>query len=226
MAAIAEKPNNITHINSKVYNLRTNSIYDMISRIAKEKGRAITTLIALAKSDHTAIPDSIRRENFSEISHMLIQDNIYGKTFARTTGSGGSFGIIPVSAVGSGNTDERNRIKVDADIKQENIDVAIIFCIYNSVARIVKRKEMQIAELEAELKRTLLHLGKKIRQERKDNKIKLEELKKEKYLLSKILLHGKVETLPCLLKVRATMKCHECFCCRCNRQLRCRGNRS
>lgn len=185
-AAIAETPNNPTAINNKIYSMRVNAMYDAITDVVIDNHRSLTTLIALTKTDHPSIPEGFKRANFSEISRILVERS-YERTHMATLSSGGSFGVIPVSAIGEGNTNEKNHIKPDADIKQKNIDVAIIFCIYNSVARIVNEKENQIQALEAEFKRIKFDLGKKAKAARAENRAKLAELQEEKRLLSKIL---------------------------------------
>ena len=183
---IARNIGNISAMNNKLFAARVNALYDAITDIAARNNRHIATLIALSKSDHNDIPETLRRDNYSEISHILAE-RIYARTLLNTVSTGGSFGIMPISAVGDGNTDAANHIIADANICQKNIDTAMLFCIYNAAARLIGEKDGRIEQAEKEYRRIRLDFGKKARQERERLSGLISEEKKKRELLMDIV---------------------------------------
>lgn len=156
---IAKNINNRNQMQRALHALRLNTMFPSILQAARKNQHKLSTLIALAKSDSAIIPDNIRVNNFANVSDRIAND-IYRKTLVQTRNAKGSTGVIPISAVGEHNTDDDNSIKPEADIRQKNIDVAILFCIYNAVERKITHQEEYLKELESQLKRLGL-FGKK-----------------------------------------------------------------
>lgn len=167
----------------KVLNaLDLNTIFPSIIKAAKRNNHRLSTLVALTKSDSITIPDNIRSHNFASACEKIAND-VFSKILLDTQAIGGSTGVVPISAVGDNNTDEKNNIRPNADISQKNIDVSIIFCIYNAVERKIAYQERYLVELNNQLKR-LGVLGNK--DAKNALKGKMDELIKRRKLLINI----------------------------------------
>ena len=149
---IAKSINNKNQMQRVLHALRLNSLFTSILKTASKKNHRLSTLVALTKSDSALIPDNIKANNFSIVSDKIANE-IFKKTLIQTQKAGGSTGVIPVTAVGDNNTDEDNLLKPEADITQKNIDVSILFCIYNAVERKISYQEQYLKELNDQLKR-------------------------------------------------------------------------
>lgn len=100
-------------------------------------------LLAITQCDSPQVDGRLSQDNFARTA-LDLANYIYQPTFITAKNNNWSRGIIPVSAIGrkedgSSNVDENNDFLPDADINQWNIDVALLFCIYNSVFAVQKQ---------------------------------------------------------------------------------------
>ncbi|MDE6035473.1 MAG: hypothetical protein K2G36_06145 [Ruminococcus sp.] len=156
MSIIAGHSDNIFSLQRELGANMVNMIFPNIKAITESNNKPLTTLIAMTKSDHHEIPDMMKTSNFAGISNILYE-KVYRKMFTCMNSNNDSWGIIPVSAVGNtNNTDEDNHIVENADIQAENIDNAILFCISNSLTRIISDKETELSEIRHQLRGFLM----------------------------------------------------------------------
>ena len=159
-----------------------NMIFPNIKRVTEKNGRPLTALVALTKTDSPKIPDMMRASNFSGISSTFYNE-IYSRMFSCLDNNSDSWGVIPVSAVGKGNVDDENYIVEGADIKPENIDIAIVFCIASSLSKILSDKENLLSDLGKQYAKIRLALGKQAKQDRKVLNEEIERVKQQKKAL-------------------------------------------
>ena len=103
-----------------------------------------TMLLAITQKDSPQVDQRVSVNNFARAAHDLME-YIYFPTFCRAKDMNWSYGVLPVSAIGrrkngQPNVDENNELLADANIRQENIDTSIIFCLYNAI--LAKEKEL------------------------------------------------------------------------------------
>ena len=108
------------------------------------KSNDFTMLLAITQKDSPQVDQRVSVNNFARAAHDLME-YIYRPTFCRAKDMNWSYGIIPVSAIGrkkngQPNVDENNILLPDANIRQDCIDTAIIFCLYNAI--LAKEKEL------------------------------------------------------------------------------------
>lgn len=145
--AAAKWCSNKFQLSEAVHAPRMNMLIPIILEAAQKGGRKLTTLVALTKSDHPDIPDGVRRQNFGQLSSLLA-DHTYSTIFTQLQCLHWPYGIVPVTAVGANCTDANNFIPQYADIHQENIDVSMLFCLYNVLARSLYEKQTALAPYE------------------------------------------------------------------------------
>ncbi|MBQ1463600.1 MAG: hypothetical protein IIZ18_02215, partial [Ruminococcus sp.] len=103
-----------------------------------------TMLLAITQKDSPQVDRRVSVNNFARAAHDLME-HIYFPTFCRAKDMNWSYGVLPVSAIGTRkngqpNVDQNNQLLPDANIRQENIDTSIIFCLYNAI--LAKEKEL------------------------------------------------------------------------------------
>ena len=114
-----------------------------------------TLLLALTQVDSPQIDERIRRNQFTRAQRDL-RTFIYEIAFSAAASRHWSSGSIPVTVVGrkrtgEANVDMKNCILPDAVLKQENIDVSILFCLYNGLMGRILELQKEKAELEKPL---------------------------------------------------------------------------
>lgn len=178
---VAKNINNRNQLQQTIHALRLNSMFTSILQTASRNRHKLSTLIVLSKSDSAIIPDNIRANNFSIVSDQIANE-IFRRTINQTQSAGGSTGVVPISAVGDHNTNRNNEIIRDADISQKNIDVSVLFCIYNAVERKIAHQNAYLEELNYQLKK----LGWNKKAEKQDIKTMIDNLTKRRDLLQNI----------------------------------------
>ncbi len=146
-SAAAKWCSNKFQLSQAVHAPRMNMLIPIILEAAQKGGRKLTTLVALTKSDHPDIPDGVRRQNFGQLSSLLA-DHTYSTIFTQLQYLHWPYGIVPVTAVGANCTDANNKIPQYADIHQENIDVSMLFCLYNALVRSLHERQTALAPYE------------------------------------------------------------------------------
>jgi hypothetical protein len=97
----------------------------------------ITVLLAITQTDSPQVDNRISRGDYARAAHDL-QEHIFEATFTKAKLKKWSYGVVPVSAIGrkrdgTPNVDEYNELLSDADMHQENIDTALLFCLYTAI---------------------------------------------------------------------------------------------
>lgn len=123
---IAEHLGSAMEMQNALRVLRINQIFGTLNANPKRR----STVIAVTKSDHNKVTANMKSNGFAEVCSFL-RKNVYSVTYTTITGNGAGnyLGIIPVTAVGDGKTNEHNVI-IDHNIQAHNIDKAIMFCLY------------------------------------------------------------------------------------------------
>lgn len=96
-----------------------------------------TMLLTLTQKDSPQVDERIRRNHFARAQQDL-KTYIFNTSFLTAANKKWSSGVLPVSVIGtkrdgSPNVDQDNQILSDADLHQESIDTAILFCLYNAI---------------------------------------------------------------------------------------------
>ncbi len=114
--------------------LGANRINSLLTNIDNDK---FTFLLALTQVDSPQVKPEVKQNNFKTVSNNL-KEYIYNLAFLKAEHEKmWSTGIIPVSAIGtkrdgSYNVDINNNLLPDAELNQQGIDKAILFCLYTS----------------------------------------------------------------------------------------------
>ncbi len=161
-----------------------NMIFPDIKKIILSGGRGLTTLVALTKTDNVKIPEMMKRSNFGAISGTFYAE-IYSKMFSCMDKDSDSWGVIPVSAVGDGNTDEYNYIIEGANITPKNIDTAILFCLASSITKIISEKESQLKELRKSKKSMWIAIGAQAKEAKQKVEEEIKKAEQQKSALEK-----------------------------------------
>lgn len=114
-----------------------------------------TALFVITKADDSSVSKmpNIRANNYLEISNQ-IHDTFYRNVFSYGSPkrvNPWAVGVIPVSAVGDGvaETDEYGNTSIakGRNIEPYGIDVAVCYCIYQAISRIIDEKNAQIKSI-------------------------------------------------------------------------------
>lgn len=111
-----------------------NSINNLFKTLGSED---ITVLLAITQTDSPQVDSRISRGDYARAAHDL-REYIFESTFSKAKYKKWSYGVVPVSAIGrksdgTPNVDDYNVLLRDADMHQENIDTAILFCLYTAI---------------------------------------------------------------------------------------------
>ncbi|MGN0650820.1 MAG: hypothetical protein ACI4KM_10315 [Oscillospiraceae bacterium] len=135
-----------------------NILFPTIVEVAKSINKKMTVLIAITKADSPRIAAQYKADNFEDTSAMLIE-KAYKSIYTKCEICGWNFGIIPVSCVGDNttrvvNTDRRTyeEIIAGADLKQKNIDIAILYSLYIHIEEMIDYLERTLERLKQETK--------------------------------------------------------------------------
>ena len=140
-----------------------NILFPMIAARVQNLNKKIDVIIAITKADSPQIAKQFKQDNFEDISEMLAS-SVYSNIHATCENNGWNFGIIPVSCVGEnnvvtqsiknedGSVTHKDEVAQDADPKQENIDIAILYSLYNHIEDMIEYLESVMACLTRETK--------------------------------------------------------------------------
>lgn len=131
------------NLSANIFNILFPSIVDA----AKAKNKKMSVFIAITKSDSPRIKEQFKIDNFEDASQMLV-DLAYNAIYTICQNYDWSFGVIPVTCVGEGKTEigknpntgrdeDFDVIKNNADIKQKNIDLTILYSLYIHIEEMV-----------------------------------------------------------------------------------------
>lgn len=132
-----------------------NMIMNSLSTVMNKKG--VTILTVLTKTDSNAIPDVYKADDFLKLKELAKEalDTVFAFSEFQSSTKNWKYGIIPVTALGEGNSNTEEipggfkcEIKEGANVKQKNIDTALLYAIYNSVESRIKEYEDDVKNLE------------------------------------------------------------------------------
>lgn len=94
-------------------------------------------LLAITQCDSPEVDKRMIDDKFARAALDLTR-YIYQPAFTTAKNKKWSRGVIPVTAIGrkedgSPCVDENNELLMNAEINQENIDIAVLFCLYNAI---------------------------------------------------------------------------------------------
>lgn len=129
------------------FHMNSAQINQLIYTISDHSESPVTVLFALTKSDQPAVQacSALCSEHFRAAADMLrsiVYSGAYNQLLVRRDWW---YGIIPVTAVGPDKVDEYNRIKPGAVIKQENIDLSLLFCLMSHLERMIAGQQAQVS---------------------------------------------------------------------------------
>ncbi len=129
--------------------LYADRINNLICNIDAE---AFTFLLALTQTDSPQVDPRIKQNNYKTVANNLTE-YIYSLAFLRVQDEEmWSTGIIPVSAIGtkrdgSPNVNDKNELLDDAELNQEGVDKAVLYCLYNAVLQKINKISDEIKDL-------------------------------------------------------------------------------
>lgn len=168
-----------------------NMIINYLSTIMSQRG--VTIITVLSKTDSTEIPEEYKENGFEKLCSLAknVLSGIYEYVPFLEKTRGWVFGMIPVTALGEGNSimsyengGYRCKIKNVAAIKQKNIDVALLFAIYNALKNRYEKYRQKVEEYER-----MMQEAKKIGFDRKARKLRAKEVEAE-YIEKKNWMDG------------------------------------
>lgn len=94
-------------------------------------------LLAITQCDSPEVDERLSQDKFARASNDLAK-YIYQPVFSTAKNKNWSRGVVPVTAIGrkddgSPCVDQNNNLLEDAEINQKNIDIAVLFCLYNAI---------------------------------------------------------------------------------------------
>ncbi len=113
-------------------------IHAILTQMAQEAQKGVSVILLVTKTDSTAIPDDLRKNGYKDLCDLAVETIPFIKNQADVMSEtyDWQFSVVPVTAVGEGNTittpgvadDEYvSAITKDANIQQKNIDSALLF---------------------------------------------------------------------------------------------------
>lgn len=130
--------------------------------------RGITIIVMITKTDSDMIPEDLKENNFEGLYKLALDtlDPIKDQSEYMAANYNWNFSIIPVTAIGKGNSVtkkidgvETSVIKENANIKQENIDIAVLYGIKSALSERVKVLTNSIATCENQINRVRSKMG-------------------------------------------------------------------
>lgn len=168
-------------------------INPLMNSLMSNPGKGVNVIVLVTKVDCDVIPADLRENNYQRLCELACStlDTVYAKSTNLTRHHGWTFSVVPVTAIGE-NTSLTNYVKdIDeyvclikngADIKQKNIDSAIIYSIRNTLSYRSSMLAKLLRDCEAKLNAEYKQFGIfNVRQ----RKAVIEELEKKKSELSK-----------------------------------------
>lgn len=140
---LANNANNLLECKERVGADRINII--MKSMIQQMQQNGVTVLTLLTKTDSDRIPDQFKVDGYAKLCELAknVLDGIYSYSSMLIQSRGWSFNIIPITAVGEGNSTTKTipgtigeyvcELNVGASPKQKNIDLSLIYAIYKTL---------------------------------------------------------------------------------------------
>ena len=121
------------------FHLNAAQINQLMFTISERASHPVTTVFAITKSDLPAVREKRNLcANDFQYAANLLADTVYNGAFDDLASKDQWWhAVIPVSAVGQDKVDERNNFKPNANIRQENIDMAMLFCIYSQLGLLI-----------------------------------------------------------------------------------------
>ncbi|MBR6146868.1 MAG: hypothetical protein IKQ44_00770 [Lachnospiraceae bacterium] len=164
---LAQYRNNESKRREKTGADRINVLMNAYTRMPK---KGITTMILVTKTDSDQIPQDLKANNFKGLCDLARQtlssiDNI---SRSLTSAYGWNLSVIPVSAIGHGNSVTRYIPEIDeymcaltdnADIRPENVDTAIIYGIKSAIIQRSKELDAEIKIYDSKITEELSHLS-------------------------------------------------------------------
>ena len=120
-------------------------IYQILTEVFGNADRPISTLFLMTKTDMPALREhaNLCANNFAAAAE-LVRTKVFSNCFGYLEANREwPHGIVPISAVGPGAVDENNRLRQDADIRQINIDTALLFCLLYNLDWVIARQKRQ-----------------------------------------------------------------------------------
>ncbi|MEE5993273.1 MAG: hypothetical protein V3G42_08535 [Oscillospiraceae bacterium] len=131
------------------------NINNLFNILEKDK---FTLLLAITQKDSPQVDARISAHHFSRTEHDL-KNYIFHPAFITAENKNWSTGMTPVTVIGTRrdgqpNVDGNNKILPEADIHQENVDIAVLFCLYNAVLCHMMSLQEQIETLSRKFGKT------------------------------------------------------------------------
>lgn len=136
------------------------NIQNIITDIDKKN---CTLLLTITQIDHpdldkSAISKEIKRDNFSRTCYDL-KYYIFKNIFNHAKNMEWSSGVVPVSAIGMKDTNEKNvndqnELKADADLHPEGIDTAVLFCVFSELLKKIRDYNIEIQNINKKIIKT------------------------------------------------------------------------
>ena len=122
-----------------------NSIFKILTK------KHFTMLVAITQKDSPQVDERLSRNQFQR-AQLELKETIFTPAFDAAKYRNWSSGIVPVTVIGTKsngepNVDENNKLLPGAEIRQENTDTAVLFCLYNAVMGHVESIQEEILPL-------------------------------------------------------------------------------
>lgn len=145
-------------------------INTIMNAYMRQHKRGITTIVMVTKTDSDQIPDDLKADNFRGLCELARKtlDTVDNMSRVMTSEYGWNLSVIPVSAIGHGNSVTRYIPEIDeytcalrngADIRPENMDTALMYGIKCAITHRARILRADIEQKDAMISRETAHIG-------------------------------------------------------------------
>ena len=142
----------------------------LMNAVMKKPINGVSVMVVVTKVDSDRIPFELKENNYSDLCSLACKtiDSIWVNAGHMRTKYDWNFSVVPCTAIGEKNSittyipetdDYICSIRSNANIKQQNIDIAFIHAIGSALKSRVNKLDRDIAEYDKKIHESIGHMG-------------------------------------------------------------------